>query len=168
MHSKLTRELAATFANVALAHVTREYPAKMDHILTGPEDVAGPRAFHAVFYGSFDWHSCVHGFWLLARIARLFSDLPQALKIHALFDEHLTQSNEWVRRFLPQLQEGKPRILFEPVKGIDQSDPQTVHLHGLNFSRARMPAPTSYMAGIRNPTHQRSAEHLRSESASPQ
>lgn len=281
MHSKLTREVAATFANVALAHVTREYPAKMDHILAGPEDIAGPRALHAVFYGSFDWHSCVHGFWLLARIARLFSDLPQALKIHALFDEHLTQSNvtselsylhrplqqnferpygwawllmlaselalhnngkgkewynqlqplsellahrlgnylsklpfpiragthpntafaaalaieyaqvcgdndllvrvrsrmkeffasdvdcqafepngndfhsplliemecmrrvldraefcDWVGRFLPQLQEWKPRILFEPVKGIDQSDPQTVHLHGLNFSRA--------------------------------
>jgi hypothetical protein len=281
MHSKLTRELAATFANVALAHVTREYPAKMDHILTGPEDIAGPRAFHRVFYGSFDWHSCVHGFWLLARIMRLFSDLPDALKIRALFDEHLTQSKvkselsylhrpsqqnferpygwawllmlaselalhkngksrdwynqlqplsellaqrfinylsklpfpiragthpntafaaalaieyaevcgddellvrvrsrmkeffasdvdcqalepngnefhsplliemecmrrvldrvefcDWVERFLPQLKERKPRVLFEPVKGIDQSDPQTVHLHGLNFSRA--------------------------------
>jgi len=43
---------------------------------------------------------------------------------------------DWVGGFLPRLKERKPRILFEPVKGIDQSDPQTVHLHGLNFSRA--------------------------------
>jgi hypothetical protein len=92
MHSKLTRELAARLANVASAHVTREYPGKMDHILTGPEDIASPRTFHPVFYGSFDWHSCVHGFWLLAKILRLFPDLPEALKIRALFDEQLTQS----------------------------------------------------------------------------
>jgi hypothetical protein len=280
-HSKLTRELAATFANVALAHVTREYPGKLDHILTGPSDIAGPRMLHPVFYGSFDWHSCVHGFWLLAKVLRLYCDLPAALKIHALFDEHLTQTKvdcelsylqrplqqnferpygwawllmlaselaqhktvenklwhdqlaplsrflahrlgsylshlpfpiragthpntafaaalaieyaevcgdndllvrvrarmkeffgsdincqalepsgndfhspvliemecvrraldpadflEWVERFLPRLEERQPRTLFEPVKGIDQSDPQTVHLHGLNFSRA--------------------------------
>jgi len=280
-HSKLTRELAVTFANVALAHVTREYPGKMDHILTGPSDIASPRTFHPVFYGSFDWHSCVHGFWLLAKILRIYCDLPVALKIHALFDEHLTQSKveselsylqrplqqnferpygwawllmlaselarhkevenkhwydrlaplsrflahrlgsylshlpfpiragthpntafaaalaieyaevcgdsallarvrarmkeffgsdvncqalepngndfhsplliemecmrraldpvdflEWVERFLPRLEAREPRTLFEPVKGIDQSDPQTVHLHGLNFSRA--------------------------------
>jgi hypothetical protein len=42
----------------------------------------------------------------------------------------------WVGRFLPQLAERKPHILFEPVKGIDDSDQQLVHLHGLNFSRA--------------------------------
>ena len=90
MHSKLSRELAASFANIALAHVTREYPGKMDHILTGPADIASPRAFHPAFYGSFDWHSCVHGFWLLAKILRVFPDLPQAVKIRSLFDDHLT------------------------------------------------------------------------------
>src|SRR5947208_3670692 len=90
MHSKLNRELAASFANIALAHVTREYPGKMDHILTGPADTASPRALHPAFYGSFDWHSCVHGFWLLAKILRLFPNLSQAAKIRDLFDEHLT------------------------------------------------------------------------------
>src|SRR5438045_9370405 len=89
MHSTLTRELATSFANIALAHVTREYPGKMDHILTGPADIASPRTLHPAFYGSFDWHSCVHGFWLLAKILRLFPDLPDGLKIGALFDEHL-------------------------------------------------------------------------------
>jgi hypothetical protein len=89
MPATLTRDLSATFANVALAHVTREYPGKMDHVLTGPADVKSPRALHPAFYGSFDWHSCVHGFWLLAKILRLFPDVPQAPEIRALFDEQL-------------------------------------------------------------------------------
>jgi hypothetical protein len=93
MRSCLTRELAATFANIALAHVTREYPGKMDHVLTGPADIQGPRALHPAFYGSFDWHSCVHGFWLLAKILRLFPDLPQAPHVRALFDQQLSAAN---------------------------------------------------------------------------
>jgi hypothetical protein len=85
MLSQLTRELASSFAGMALAHVTREYPGKMDHVLSGPADVQGPRALHPAFYGSFDWHSCVHGFWLLAKLLRMFPDLPQATAIRTLF-----------------------------------------------------------------------------------
>jgi Protein of unknown function (DUF2891) len=93
MHSHLTRELAVSFANIVLAHVTREYPGKMDHVLTGPSDVQNPRALHPAFYGSYDWHSCVHGFWLLAKILRLFPDLPRGPDIHALFDKQLSAEN---------------------------------------------------------------------------
>ena len=93
MRSEMTRELAAVFANIALSHVTREYPAKMDHVLTGPLDIQSPRALHPMFYGSFDWHSCVHGFWLLAKIFRLFPDLPQSAKIRSLFNAQLTAEN---------------------------------------------------------------------------
>jgi hypothetical protein len=93
MHSQFTRELATTFANIVLGHATREYPGKMDHVLTGPADVQSPRALHPAFYGSFDWHSCVHGFWLLARILRLFPDLAQTSKIRALFDRQLSADN---------------------------------------------------------------------------
>ena len=53
----LTPEVASRFAAIALAHVEREFPNKLDHVLNGPEDVRGPRALHPVFYGSFDWHS---------------------------------------------------------------------------------------------------------------
>ncbi len=63
-----TRDIAEKFAGLALAHVGREYPNKMDHVLAGPADVLGPRALHPIFFGSFDWHSCVHG--LLADGAR--------------------------------------------------------------------------------------------------
>ena len=86
----LTPEMASKFASLALAHVTREYPHKLDHVLRGPEDVRGPRELHPVFYGSFDWHSCVHGYWLLARLLRRCPELPEAPRIAALLDEQLT------------------------------------------------------------------------------
>ena len=57
---------------MALGHVTREYPNKLDHVLAGPADLRGPRDLHPVFYGSFDWHSCVHGYWMLAHLYRRF------------------------------------------------------------------------------------------------
>jgi hypothetical protein len=86
----LTGELAYRLAEIALGHVTREYPNKLDHVLTGPADVQAPRTLHPVFYGSLDWHSCVHGYWLLARLRRAFPELPLRRHIDALFDAHLT------------------------------------------------------------------------------
>src|SRR5947207_1237878 len=86
----LTREIASQFARIALGHVTREYPNKLDHVLTGREDVKSPRELHPIFYGSFDWHSCVHGHWLLARCLRRFPDLPEASAIHDLFNTQFT------------------------------------------------------------------------------
>jgi hypothetical protein len=69
---KLDEALAGRMAGIALGHVAREYPHKLDHVMGGPEDVRGPRDLHPMFYGSFDWHSCVHGWWLLLRLLRLF------------------------------------------------------------------------------------------------
>ena len=86
----IDRQLAAKFASLALAHVTREYPNKLDHVMNGAEDVRSPSELHPIFYGSFDWHSNVHGYWLLATLLRLVPDLPEAPNIRALFDEQLT------------------------------------------------------------------------------
>ena len=86
----LTPEIAASFAAIVLGHVTREYPHKLDHVMDGPEDVAGPRELHPIFFGSFDWHSCVHGWWLLLRLRRLFPEMPQAPEIEVLANEMLT------------------------------------------------------------------------------
>jgi hypothetical protein len=86
---QLTAETADRFAAIALSHVTREYPHKLDHVLEGPEDLLSPRALHPIFFGSFDWHSCVHGYWLLLRTLRLFPDMPQAVRIRTLADEML-------------------------------------------------------------------------------
>ncbi len=85
----LTIGLAGRLARAALGHVSREYPNKLDHILTGPGDLQAPRVLHPVFFGSFDWHSCVHGFWLLARLRALFPDLPENPAITALFADRL-------------------------------------------------------------------------------
>ena len=87
----LTPILASHFAEIALGHVTREYPNKLDHVLSGPADVRSPRALHPVFYGSFDWHSCVHGTWLLACLYRQFPDIAEAPRIRALLDDQLTR-----------------------------------------------------------------------------
>jgi hypothetical protein len=90
MPHSLTPEIAARFAGIALGHVTREYPHKLDQVLDGPEDLLGPRRLHPIFFGSFDWHSCVHGWWLMLRLRRLFPDLPVAARIDALAGEMLT------------------------------------------------------------------------------
>jgi hypothetical protein len=86
----LTQAAAEKFAALALAHVEREFPHKMDHVMTGAADIIGPRAAHPIFYGSFDWHSCVHGYWLLARLRRHYPDFAHAARIDALFAANFT------------------------------------------------------------------------------
>lgn len=90
---RLTPQIASRFARIALGHVTREYPNKLDHVLDGDADALGPRALHPIFYGSFDWHSCVHGYWLLAGLLRRYPEIPEADSIRILFETHLTPQN---------------------------------------------------------------------------
>ncbi|MBN8807952.1 MAG: DUF2891 domain-containing protein [Sphingomonas sp.] len=81
---------ASRFATLTLGHLTREWPYKLDQVLTGPDDLVPPRELHPIFHGSFDWHSCVHGWWQVMRLARLFPDLPERPAIEALADTMLT------------------------------------------------------------------------------
>ncbi len=85
----MSRDLASRFASIALDNVVREYPNKLDHVLHGAADLAAPRALHPAFYGSYDWHSCVHMHWLLARLLRRADGLREAGAIAARFDAHL-------------------------------------------------------------------------------
>jgi hypothetical protein len=85
--STLTAALASGFARIALGHVGREYPNKLDHVLDGDDDLKSPRALHPIYFGSFDWHSCVHGYWTLASVLRRFPEIPEANAIRALFDD---------------------------------------------------------------------------------
>lgn len=86
----MTVELAGQFARSTLGHIGREYPNKLDHVMSGAQDVRGPAALHPIFHGSFDWHSCVHGWWQLLRLARLFPAMPEAGPIRDRADEMLT------------------------------------------------------------------------------
>jgi hypothetical protein len=90
--TRLTAELASRFATLALDHVARPYPNKLDHVLNGPEDVRAPRELHPIFYGSFDWHSCVHGYWLLLRLLRQFPTVPETTRIRTVVDQHFTNN----------------------------------------------------------------------------
>ncbi len=80
---------AARFAGLTLGHLTREWPYKLDQTLTGPDDLALPRTLHPIFHGSYDWHSCVHGWWQVMRLARLYPDMAEAAAIEALADRML-------------------------------------------------------------------------------
>ena len=87
---RLDADLASNFSRIALGHVTREYPYKMDHVLLGAEDARPPRHVHPIFYGSFDWHSCVHGWWTLLTLKRLFPEIEEAGAIAELADSSFT------------------------------------------------------------------------------
>lgn len=86
----LTLDTASRFARLTLDHIDREYPNMLMHQLAGPEEARTPRELHPIFYGSFDWHSCVHGWWQLLRLRRLFPDLPQGDAIAAKADASFT------------------------------------------------------------------------------
>ena len=87
----LTPDLAGKLACIALGHVAREYPNVLVHAIRGPDELGTPRQLHPIFYGSYDWHSCVHGYWLLATLLRLHPDMPEAGDIRARFNEGLTE-----------------------------------------------------------------------------
>lgn len=73
---ELTQHQADAFARMPLTYLRQEYPNHIMHLLNDDGDVLPPRALHPVFYGCFDWHSAVHGYWLLLRCVRLYPDLP--------------------------------------------------------------------------------------------
>lgn len=84
---------AERFANLALACVHKEYPNKIAHVLQSDKDVAPPRTLTPAFYGCYDWHSSVHGHWLLARLVRLAPDAPFAAKARTALQQSLTKEN---------------------------------------------------------------------------
>jgi hypothetical protein len=91
--AELSRERASAFARLALAAIQKEYPNKPEHVLGGSADVKGPRQLHPAFYGSYDWHSSVHGHWLLVRLLKTFPDLPEAKDIRTALGRHLSAAN---------------------------------------------------------------------------
>jgi len=91
--ARLDTEAASHFARLALKCVKKEYPNKMDHVMNDATEVRNPAAFHPAFYGCFDWHSSVHGHWMLVRLLKLFPDLPEAPEIRTVLNENLKAEN---------------------------------------------------------------------------
>ncbi|WP_416529767.1 DUF2891 domain-containing protein [Streptomyces coelicoflavus] len=87
---------AATFAQLALANVTREYPNFPAHLITSAGEHQEPRSLHPAFYGAYDWHSSVHMHWLLVRLLGRYggtSALPGTEAVVGVLDRHLTPAN---------------------------------------------------------------------------
>ena len=82
----LVVDTAERLARTALSSIGHDYPHKLDHVMTCDEDARTPRDLHPSFHGSYDWHSCVHMHWTLARLRRRFPDLPERTAIDAYFD----------------------------------------------------------------------------------
>ena len=102
-------------AALALGCVHREYPNKIAHVLSGDDDVGPPRVLTPAFYGCFDWHSAVHGHWLLARLARTEPESSFAAPARAALSRTLTEANVAGEvRYL----EGEGRATFERPYGL--------------------------------------------------
>jgi hypothetical protein len=84
---------AGRFARMALDCVLREYPNKIAHTLGSDADVAPPRILTPAFYGCYDWHSAVHGHWLLARLSRMFPEAEFAGEARAAIARNSTEEN---------------------------------------------------------------------------
>ncbi len=80
-------------ARITLGHIGREWPYSPNAVLAGPKDLVPPRAHHPIFHGSFDWHSCVHGWWQLLTIRRLQPDIAEAAPIAARAAQMLSAAN---------------------------------------------------------------------------
>ena len=89
----LTAATADKFAKLALACVDKEYPNKIAHVLNSPADIKAPHELTPAFFGCYDWHSAVHGHWMLAALARRFPTAPFAKDAIAALRRHITIGN---------------------------------------------------------------------------
>lgn len=81
---------ASLLANLPLKCLTQEFPNKTNHVSNNMEDHKKlPSELHPVFYGCFDWHSSVHGYWMLVRLLKQFPDLPEASEIRQVMRDNL-------------------------------------------------------------------------------
>jgi hypothetical protein len=110
---QLDERRAARFARLALDCVTREYPNKIAHVLAGDADARPPRMLTPAFYGCFDWHSAVHGHWLLARLARSFPHAGFSGEANATLTKNLS-----AERIAGEVEYLKSRPGFERPYGL--------------------------------------------------
>jgi hypothetical protein len=113
--SNVDPAVAHRFADLALSCIHREYPNKIAHVMIGDEDARPPRELTPAFFGCYDWHSAVHGHWLLARLLRLHPEAPFADDARRALARSLSVENLTAEvRYL----EGEGRVSFERPYGL--------------------------------------------------
>ena len=90
---KLDTKSASHFAKLALKCIKKEYPNKLSHVMNDESEVQNPASLHPAFYGCFDWHSSVHGHWMLVRLLKMFPDMPEAPEIRDSLNNNLSAEN---------------------------------------------------------------------------
>ena len=90
---RLTDAGAAFFASLPLKCLNKEYPYKTGIVFGNETQVTAPKNYHPAFFGCFDWHSSVHGHWVLVKMLRHFPSIPQAVTIKQQLSEHLSKEN---------------------------------------------------------------------------
>lgn len=91
--ARLSAEQVSAFAKLALANIHTEYPNKPGNVVWDEASVRTPRAMHPAFYGCFDWHSSVHGHWMLIRLLKDYPDHPMQAEIRQKLAQNLTAEN---------------------------------------------------------------------------
>lgn len=93
IHQKLTIKEAEKILELPLSCLTQEFPNRLGQTLGGEEDLKTPKALRPIFYGCFDWHSSVHGYWSIVKIIKTFPELDKDNKIRSLLDSLITNEN---------------------------------------------------------------------------
>jgi hypothetical protein len=91
--NSLNEKQASHFAALAMKCVSREFPNKPEHVINNAGEVQSPKALHPAFYGCYDWHSSVHGHWMLVRLLKSFPNLPESAQIRTALNANLTAEN---------------------------------------------------------------------------
>ncbi len=89
----LTEAGASHFSNLAYSCLQQEYPNKLNQVLKTEKDLQSPKTLHPAFYGCFDWHSSVHGHWMLVQLLKEYPNLENANAIMQKLDENFQTEN---------------------------------------------------------------------------
>ena len=140
------------FAELALTCIHQEYPNKIAHVLNSDEDVRPPRQLTPVFSGCFDWHSAVHGHWLLVRLCRIYPDAPFVPRVRAALERSFT--SEQVATEAEYLN-AKGRATFERPYGLAWLLQLCAELHEWDDPQAQQ------WARVLEPLEQAAADRLK-------
>jgi hypothetical protein len=90
---RLNQESATRLAKIPIACLQKEFPNKLNQVLGDHNDLKNPEVLHPAFYGCFDWHSSVHGHWMLIKLVKLFPDIPEKDEIFMIMNQNLSPEN---------------------------------------------------------------------------
>ena len=130
----LNQTQASHFAKLPLKCVRKEFPQKLDHTMNDESEVRNPKQLHPAFYGCFDWHSTVHGHWMLVHLLKTFPNIPEARQIREALDDNLSAKN--IAGEVAYLNQ-KSRASFERTYGWAWLLKLAEELHGWNDEDGR-------------------------------